>query len=110
MVAQRLLGKAWFSDKGGRHVECKTENRCASQCQKSGRGSQGQEIDQSSFQGYAHRARQAGGQSRERAPSPRLMPTENPQNPRPDDLPEDERTGNEPNPSGQAPVRKSPRP
>jgi hypothetical protein len=38
------------------------------------------------------------------------MPTENPQNPRPDDLPEDERTGNEPNPSGQAPVRKSPRP
>lgn len=30
-----------------------------------------------------------------------MMSTENPQNPRPDDLPENERTGDEPNPSGQ---------
>jgi hypothetical protein len=40
--------------------------------------------------------------------NPRLMPTESPQDPRPDDLPEDERTGDEPNPSGQAPARKPP--
>jgi hypothetical protein len=34
------------------------------------------------------------------------MAAESPQNPRPDDLPEDQRTGDEPNPSGKAPARK----
>ncbi len=40
----------------------------------------------------------------------RLMPTESPQHPQPDDLPEDQRTGDEPNPSGQPPAPKAPRP
>jgi hypothetical protein len=38
------------------------------------------------------------------------MPTESPQHPQPDELPEDQRTGDEPNPSGQAPAPSAPRP
>jgi hypothetical protein len=34
-----------------------------------------------------------------------MMATESPQNPLPDQLPEDQRTGDEPNPSGQVPNR-----
>jgi len=41
--------------------------------------------------------------------SARLMPTESPQHPQPDELPEDQRTGDEPNPSGHAPAPSAPR-
>jgi hypothetical protein len=36
------------------------------------------------------------------------MATEKSSNPQPDDLPESERTGNEPNPSGKSPKNKTP--
>jgi hypothetical protein len=36
------------------------------------------------------------------------MPTESPQHPQPDELPEDQRTGDEPNPSGKSPAGKPP--
>jgi len=36
------------------------------------------------------------------------MQPKSPQNPQPDELPEDQRTGDEPNPSGKAPAAKAP--
>jgi hypothetical protein len=36
------------------------------------------------------------------------MSTESPKNPRPDELPEDQRTGDEPSPSGKGQPRKAP--
>jgi hypothetical protein len=36
------------------------------------------------------------------------MQPESPQNPPPDELPEDQRTGDEPNPSGKTPADKAP--
>jgi hypothetical protein len=85
------------------HVQCKTNERRETQHQEGGHGRKIKEDHQSSAQGDPHRPGQTGRQGRERAEGSRLMCPENPHGPQPDDVPEDERTGDEPNPSRKPP-------
>ena len=64
-------------------------------------GGQEEEVDRSPFQGHAHRARGTGRKGGAATSGAALMATETPSHPQPDEIPDNERLGGEPDPSGQ---------